>query len=300
MGPVEPKFRGFVRRLGFTAMPLTDKQEREIAGALRDIDRAQTAVTRKLRASQRAQQGLSMIRIAEEVAAYRTRARLPELSQRKALGLARKASMDGREAVVTDPEQEFGSFVREALDALEEAGVQYLIGGAVAVWGWGEARTTRDFDVVVDLPLEQMAGLSDSLRAREMLAPVEVMLDLYMSPADLPINAIHMPTGYKLEIFLLRPDDPLRAIALQRRLLVDFGPSIGEAYVHSPEDLILYKLQYYSLSSQPKHIRDIGSIIAMIGDDSLEHDYLTQWIDRLELNEIWKEIQEQMSRSGRQ
>ena len=281
-------------------MPLTDKQEREIAGALRDIDRAQTAVTRKLRASQRAQQGLSMIRIAEEVAAYRTRARLPELSQRKALGLARKASMDGREAVVTDPEQEFGSFVREALDALEEAGVQYLIGGAVAVWGWGEARTTRDFDVVVDLPLEQMAGLSDSLRAREMLVPVEVMLDLYMSPADLPINAIHMPTGYKLEIFLLRPDDPLRAIALQRRLLVDFGPSIGEAYVHSPEDLILYKLQYYSLSSQPKHIRDIGSIIAMIGDDSLEHDYLTQWIDRLELNEIWKEIQEQMSRSGRQ
>ena len=281
-------------------MPLTDKQEREIAGALRDIDRAQIAVTRKLRASQRAQQGLSMIRIAEEVAAYRTRARLPELSQRKALGLARKVSMDGREAVVTDPEQEFGSFVREALDALEEAGVQYLIGGAVAVWGWGEARTTRDFDVVVDLPLEQMAGLSDSLRAREMLVPVEVMLDLYMSPADLPINAIHMPTGYKLEIFLLRPDDPLRAIALQRRLLVDFGPSIGEAYVHSPEDLILYKLQYYSLSSQPKHIRDIGSIIAMVGDDSLEHDYLTQWIDRLELNEIWKEIQEQMSRSGRQ
>ena len=65
--------------------------------------------------------------------------------------------MDGREAVVTDPEQEFGSFVREVLDALEEAGVQYLIGGAVAVWGWGEARTTRDFDVVVDLPLEQMA-----------------------------------------------------------------------------------------------------------------------------------------------
>ena len=281
-------------------MPLTDKQEREIAGALRDIDPAQIAVTRKLRASQRAQQGLSMIRIAEEVAAYRTRARLPELSQRKALGLARKASMDGREAVVTDPEQEFGSFVREVLDALEEAGVQYLIGGAVAVWGWGEARTTRDFDVVVDLPLEQMARLSDSLRVRRMLVPVEVMLDLYMSPADLPINAIHMPTGYKLEIFLLRPDDPLRAIALQRRLLVDFGPSIGEAYVHSPEDLILYKLQYYSLSSQPKHIRDIGSIIAMVGKDSLEHDYLAQWIDRLELNEIWQEIQEQMSRSGRQ
>ncbi len=281
-------------------MPLTDRQEREIAGALRDIDPAQIAVTRTLTASQRAQQGLSMIRIAEEVAAYRTRARIPEMSQGKALGLARKTSPDKREAVVTDPEQEFGSFVREVLDALEEVGVQYLIGGAVAVWGWGEARTTRDFDVVVDLPLEQMARFSDSLRDREMLVPVEVMLDLYMSPADLPIKAIHMPTGYKLEIFLLRPDDPLRAIALQRRLLVDFGPNISEAYVHSPEDLILYKLQYYRLSSQPKHIRDIGSIIAMVGDDSLEHDYLTQWIDRLALQEIWQEIREPMAQPSRQ
>ncbi len=280
-------------------MPLTDRQEREIAGALRDIDPAQIAVTRTLTASQRAQQGLSMIRIAEEVAAYRTRTRIPEMSQGKALGLARKTSPDKREAVVTDPEQEFGSFVREVLDALEEVGVQYLIGGAVAVWGWGEARTTRDFNVVVDLPLEQTARFSDSLREREMLVPVEVMLDLYMSPADLPINAIHMPTGYELEIFLLRPDDPLRAIALQRRLLVDFGPNIGEAYVHSPEDLILYKLQYYRLSSQPKHIRDIGSIIAMVGNDSLEHDYSTQWIDRLALQEIWQEIQEQMGQPGR-
>jgi hypothetical protein len=300
MGPVEPKFRGFVRRLGFTAMPLTDKQEREIAGALRDIDRAQILVNQRLSTGQQVQKGLSMIRIAEEVASYRMRARRPELTPGTSLGLARQPNAGKEEVKMVDPDLEFANFMRDVLDALEESNVTYLVGGAVAVWGWGEVRTTQDFDVVVDLPLEQMALLSDSLRAREMLVPVEVMLDLYMSPADLPINAIHMPTGYKLEIFLLRPDDPLRAIALQRRLLVDFGQSIGEAYVHSPEDLILYKLQYYSLSSQPKHIRDIGSIIAMIGDDSLEHDYLTQWIDRLKLNEIWKEIQEQMSRSGRQ
>lgn len=122
------------------------------------------------------------------------------------------------------------------------------------------------------------------------------MLDLLLSPADLPINALHLPTGYKLEILLLRPDDPLRASALQRRMLVDFGPSIGEAYVHSPEDLILNKLQYYRLSSQPRHIRDIGSIVATVGEDSLEQDYLNLWIDRLKLNEIWMEICSQLAR----
>ena len=281
-------------------MALTNSQEREIAGALGEIDPAQISVTRKLTAAQRAQQGLSMIRIAEQVVAYRMRVRQPELTQGMSLGLARKPYTDREEAVMADPEQEFGSFMREVLDALEEAKVKYLVGGAVAVWGWGEARTTRDFDVVVDLPIEQMAQLSESLRTREMLVPVEVILDLYLASADLPINAIHQPTGYKLELFLLRPDDPLRASALQRRLLIDFGPNIGEAYVHSPEDLILYKLQYYSLSSQPKHIRDIGSIIAMVGDESLEQDYLAHWIDRLELTEIWQEIQNQMKRSDRQ
>lgn len=277
-------------------MALTDKQEREIAGALRDVDPAQISVTRNLTTAQRTQQGLSMIRIAEQVASYRIRARRPELTEGMSLGLARKAVVDGREAVAEDPQQEFGSFMREVLDALEETGVNYLIGGAVAVWGWGEARTTRDFDVVVDLPLEQMARLSEALKEREMLAPVEVMLDLYLSPADLPINAVHLPTGYKLEIFLLRPDDALRASALQRRLLVDFGPDVGEAYVHSPEDLILYKLQYYRLSSQPKHIRDIGSIIATVGDDNLEQVYLARWIERLELAEIWMEIRNQLAR----
>ncbi len=278
-------------------MPLTDKQEREIAGALREIDPAQIEVTRRLSVAQRSQQGLSMIRIAEEVASYRLRTLRPKLTERMSLGIARKAVVDGREAVAEDPQQEFANFVREVLDALEETRVTYLVGGAVAVWGWGEARTTRDFDVVVDLPVEQMASLSEALKEREMLVPVEVMLDLLLSPADLPLNAVHLPTGYKLEIFLLRPGDALRASALQRRLLVDYGPGVGEAYVHSPEDLILYKLQYYSLSSQPKHIRDIGSIIAMVGEDSLEQDYLNQWIDRLDLSEIWMEIRSQLARS---
>ena len=279
-------------------MPLTDKEEREIAGALRDVDPAQIAVTRRLKPAQRVQQGLSMIRVAENVVAYRTLARFPELSPGKAMAIVRASSKAGKEKVVTDPEQEFGSFVRHVLDALEEAGVKYLVGGAAAVWGWGEARTTRGLDVVVDLPVERMAPLSESLRDRDMQAPPDLMLDIYLSAADLPINAIHLPTGYKLEIFLRRPGDVLRAGALERRLIVDYGPEIGEAYVHSPEDLILYKLQDYRLSSQPKHIRDIGSIIAMVGEESLEQTYLAHWIDRLELGEIWMEIQKHLGRSG--
>ena len=137
-------------------MPLTHVQELEIAGALAEVDPAQISVFQRLTTAQRAQQGLSLIRTAEQAVAYQLRVRQPELTPGMSLGLARKALANRGEATVVDPNMEFGNFVRDVLDALEKVDVTYLVGGAVATWGWGEARTTRDCDVVVDLPVERM------------------------------------------------------------------------------------------------------------------------------------------------
>ena len=54
------------------------------------------------------------------------------------------------------PSMDFADSLKLVLDALEAAGVEYMIGGAVAAWAWGEARTTRDFDVVIDVPIAKM------------------------------------------------------------------------------------------------------------------------------------------------
>lgn len=87
----------------------------------------------------------------------------------------------------------FAEFVQLVLDALDAADVKYLIGGAVAVWAWGEPRTTRDLDLVIELPFESMLALSQELEKRDMLVPVETMVDLMIEArADLPISAIHM------------------------------------------------------------------------------------------------------------
>jgi hypothetical protein len=72
----------------------------------------------------------------------------------------------------------FTGFVRLVLDALDAAGVDYLIGGAMALWAWGEPRTTADLDLVIDLPIDAMAALSSELERRTMLVPVDIMLDL--------------------------------------------------------------------------------------------------------------------------
>ncbi len=184
----------------------------------------------------------------------------------------------------------FLEFARIVLDALVAADVEYLIDGSVGLWAWGELRTTQDFDLVINLPVERIYGLSKELEHRNMLVPPDVIIDLLLQPeGDLPINAIHMKTGYKAEFFLLREGDVFRANALARRRLVDFGPPIGEVYVHAPEDLILNKIRYFSLSYQTKHLDDIASIMEF-SHDLVDIGYINTWANTLGLTATWDRI----------
>ncbi len=191
----------------------------------------------------------------------------------------------------------FLDFARLVIDALEAAGVTYLIGGAVAVWAWGEPRTTQDFDLVIHLPVERIVSLSRELELRRMLVPPDILLDLVLKPeGDLPVNAIHLDSGYKAELFLLRDGDAFRSAALGRRQVVDLGPPLGEVFVHAPEDLILNKVAYYGLSQQTKHLRDIASILVTLEQDELDWPYFISWVERLGLNDAWREVNDEVER----
>ena len=196
------------------------------------------------------------------------------------------------------PEIGLIDFARIVIDALEAAGVEYMLAGALAVAAWAEARSTQDVDIVVSVPLDRIVRLSEELEKRDMLVPADIILDLYLETrADLPVNAIHLSTGYKAELFLLRPGDVYRETAFRRRRLVDLGPPLGEVYVHAPEDLILNKLHYFGISQQPKHVRDITSILLALGDE-LDLGYIDQWAERLGMAALWLEMQLRAQEQG--
>ncbi len=65
-----------------------------IAGAIAELDLRQIEITRRLTPAQRCQEGLSMIRLAEQVGAYRLRKRRPELGEAEALRIVRSAPND--------------------------------------------------------------------------------------------------------------------------------------------------------------------------------------------------------------
>ena len=59
--------------------------------------------------------------------------------------------------------------------------------------------------------------------------------------------------------------------------------------LHAPEDLILYKLKYYDISEQTKHVRDILGILLARGPE-LDWDYLSHWVGQLHLAKVWQTI----------
>jgi hypothetical protein len=196
---------------------------------------------------------------------------------------------------MSTPAVSFLDFARLVLDALEAAQIDYLIGGAVAVWAWGEPRTTQDFDLVIHLPGERIRQLSQELEKRRMLVPVEILLDILIQPeGDLPVNAIHLDSGYKAELFLLRQGDEFRASSLARRQLVDLGPPLNNVYVHAPEDLILNKVHYYGLSQQTKHIRDVASILITL-QNNIDWHYFNHWLAPLGLSDTWAKVQREIN-----
>ena len=190
---------------------------------------------------------------------------------------------------------DIAGFLKLVIEALEAARVDYLIGGAIAEWAWGEPRATQDLDLVVKIPLKSVNKLSKELGKRDMLLPAEIILDNILEDrADIPINAIHIYSGFKADLYPVRDGDELRQSAFQRRQLVDYGPPIGKVYIHSPEDLILYKLIYFGLSQQSKHSRDIAAILKSKKDE-LDLKHIEGWVTRLGLTSLWKELLDSVS-----
>lgn len=185
---------------------------------------------------------------------------------------------------------DYAGFVSLVIDALQAADVEYMIGGALALWAWGEPRSTMDLDLMISVSVEAIPRLSMELKTREMLLPPDIVLDAVIEAQPyVPLNAIHMYSGFKADLYLLFPEDDLGQKAFSRRRQVDLGPRFGTLFVQSPEDLIIYKLAYYRISRQTKHPRDIYAILIAQGDQ-IDFDYIQEWVDRQGLSAIWDEM----------
>ena len=165
------------------------------------------------------------------------------------------------------------------IEALEELNVPYLIGGSLASTVHGVARATLDADLVADLRLEHAEQLAQAL-SDAFYVDAESIRDAIRHRSS--FNVIHLETMFKVDVFV-RKQRPFDQAQFERRVaqVVATDPE-RTAYVASPEDTVLTKLEWYLMGSEvsDRQWRDVLGVLKVQGE-RLDVVYLRRWATAL-------------------
>jgi hypothetical protein len=182
---------------------------------------------------------------------------------------------------------EQSEILRHAAETLEALGVPYLVVGSVASIAYGEARFTRDIDIVAAFEIHHVDGIVAAFPAPEYYLSQPAMVDAIR--ASFQFNVIHPGSGNKIDFILPRADAWATARMARRRpvrLLPD-----RDVMTAAPEDVILGKLWYYSEGGGDRHLRDIAGILRVTGD-GVDRAEVERWAGQLGYLEIWRAVVE--------
>ena len=164
---------------------------------------------------------------------------------------------------------------------LDAAGVRWVTGGSIASSVHGEARATRDADMVVNLESARVKTLATML-ARDYYVDEDAMRKAVGS-ASL-FNAVHYASAIKVDCFVAG-DDPFEAERLAARIRTDTPH--GVLYVDTAEHTILRKLEWYRRGNETSdhQWRDVQAIVRIQGD-RLDRERLRRWAQRLGVSDL--------------
>ena len=173
----------------------------------------------------------------------------------------------------------------EAVRALEEAGVGYLLSGSLASSLQGEPRATHDVDLVVEADPRMLDALARAFGADRYFFDDVAARDALEHQGM--FNLIDTRSGDKVNFWMLtgRPFDRSR---FSRRTVVElFGI---EMTVSAPEDTILQKLSWAAKGDgSERQLRDaLGVYEVQAG--MLDEEYLDRWAAALDVTELLDEV----------
>lgn len=179
---------------------------------------------------------------------------------------------------------EFVSLLKLIIQKIESAGIPYMLVGSVASSFYGDPRLTRDIDLVLELHPMHLLKFSEVFQEDEFyIPPDEVVRDEVLNKRS--FNLIHHETGFKIDIMIKKTSAHGQGEFL-RRQMHEVLPGF-EAYIASPEDIIIKKLQFYQEGGSQKHLIDCRAILSQ---SSLDNVYLDKWVKELNLHKEWDEL----------
>jgi hypothetical protein len=174
--------------------------------------------------------------------------------------------------------------LREVIGVLDHLGIAYSLGGSMASSVHGINRQTNDADLTVEPFLGKEAQLAAAFGP-----------DYYVSPAAVQeavrnrtsFNVINTRSGFKADLFVHK-DQPFERAAFARRLSVQLPDAPDQPIrIHTPEDIILFKLCWYRLGNETseQQWRDVLGVLRVQGE-RIDQNYLDQWAPELGVSDL--------------
>ena len=170
------------------------------------------------------------------------------------------------------------------IEKLESKNIPYMVVGSVASMVYGEPRMTHDMDMVLDIPPEKSFQLSSLFPPEEFYCPpIEILKSEIIHRGQ--FNLIHQNTGIKIDI-IIRKNTEHGKTEFQRRKKVLLWKD-KQAFLATPEDIIIKKFSFYKEGGSERHLRDIRGILA---ESEVDKKYLNGWLKKLGLFSLWEKL----------
>jgi hypothetical protein len=164
------------------------------------------------------------------------------------------------------------------VEALDGAGIPYMLTGSLASSLQGEPRASHDIDLVVDIAVAEVARVTRALSGPDIYLDEHAVGDA--ARRRTMFNLIDSSSGDKAAFWLLT-DDPFDRERFARRRRVE---ALGlELSVSAPEDTILMKLRWSAQAGGSE--KQLGDVLRVyeLQAGSLDEAYLDVWSARLEV-----------------
>ncbi|MEQ1663913.1 MAG: DUF6036 family nucleotidyltransferase [Bdellovibrionales bacterium] len=175
--------------------------------------------------------------------------------------------------------------LKDVTARFDQLKIDYFLVGSLAAMFYSRPRFTNDIDLVVQIKSGQLKDFEINFPLDDYNAPpAEVLHDEILRMGT--FNLIHQASGIKIDIVLLKNTEFYEA-EFSRRKKVKFTADF-EAYIASPEDIIIKKLDFYREGGSEKHIADIREIISC---NDIDQAYLNKWLHHFGLQAVWEQAQ---------
>ena len=187
--------------------------------------------------------------------------------------------------MTSDP---LGEVIREAVRALDQAGVTYAITGSVASSTFGRAITTQDIDIAVRMTPEQARTVARALPQR-FYRSEDALVDAARSSGM--ANLIDTETNLTVDLCVLGPSE-FHDHVFARRQVLEVGLDRVPCCMVSPEDIILMKLVWRKDSRSQRQWSNALDV-ARVRGARLEWGYMFEQAAKLGIEEDLEQLRDE-------